>query len=84
MVFGLSLNQVGRTLTSGDGVREGMETVFPEVKQHQLRSGGRKEPGMFGDSKKLQFAHRQDWRELKDRGCFWNTFHRAQKPIQVQ
>lgn len=63
MVFGLSLNQVGRTLTSGDTrVREGMETVFPEVKQHQLRSGGRKEPGMFGDKEKYNFAHRQDWK----------------------
>ena len=54
---------MGRTLTSGDTrVREGMETVFPEVKEHQLRSGGRKELGMFGDKEKYNFAHRQDWK----------------------
>lgn len=63
MVFGLSLNQVGRMLTSGDiRVREGMETVFLEVKQHQSRSGGRKEPGRLGDKEKYSFAHRQDWK----------------------
>ena len=63
MLFGLNLNQVGRTLTNRDTrVREGLETIFPEVKQHQSRSGGRKEPGMFGDKEKYNFAHRQDWK----------------------
>ena len=57
MVFGLSLNQVGRTLTSGDiRVREGMEIVFLEVKQHQSRSGGRKEPVRFWGQGEVQFC----------------------------
>ena len=37
---------------------------------------------MFGDKEKYNFTHKQKTgRELKDRGCFRNTLHRAQKPI---